>query len=135
MTTTPEPEAPWEVLAAHLSAPGSDEITVTSYADLPLGEGRFYAYGQWREDTHRLTVQLHPWGIGNIREPRGCAHCTCEFWNDDNWKTARTPRLLPYPDLAAWIAGHAAAAGSTVHKVADLMAGVRVLAALHTDPA
>jgi hypothetical protein len=93
-----------------------------------LATGAFYAYGRIQTMTHRLGVTLHPWGIGGVRIPVGVASCSCEHWSDWSWENGRTPRLLPYPDLAVWLATHAEQSGAS--DIRRLMTSARGLALL-----
>lgn len=130
MTATSEATEPtWASLADQLGSPHAAGA-FSDFPDLFLTAGRYYSYGQWRDGEHRLSVRLHRWGIGGSQEPVGMATCDCEHWHEENWRTGRTPRLLPYQDLAAWIGEHAAA--TEAPEVVQLMNGARLLAALNS---
>jgi hypothetical protein len=130
MTDTPEtPDAQdWSVLADYLMVP-DQPADVTRYELHLNDQGYHQPDGTWVPRVHTLTVGLHPYGLGGSG-PMGYAYCTCEWWHEGNWRTAKTPTMLAYGELATWIAGHAR--DTEAHAVAKQMAGVSVLVSLRT---
>lgn len=125
MTTSLDPQ--WALLVDTLTTPVSpDGATVF---DLRLSDvGYTQPDGTWKPMVHQLTVGLHPYGIARSGTV-GYAYCACQFWNDWNWRTATTPHILPYGELATWIAGHAKEAGAD-DTILDALHGIPVLRAL-----